>query len=348
MPGRPGKGYARGVVIKTGFERRRFLGAVAALAAGASAPALARSEAYPMKTVTLTVPFGPGGGSDRSARLFAPFLERELGVRVQVVNVAGGGGWLAWSQMAKWDSEYDDHKLGIVNFPHLFSYMDPRMGRSETVESFNILAWHSYDPCIWAVREGDPRFQTLAEFIGYVMNSPNEIIMSSTGVGSDDHMGIAYAEKYLPDFKVRKIYSNNDNKKIHEVISGISDAVAGNVGYYIPFMLEAKLRPICVLHGERWSALPSVPTFLEVTGSRNISYAGRTIAAAPGLDPEKAGILLSGIERAITNPEYVVKELHNNNRLMFLTGEALQDKLRQSTELVSSIRFWETDDEDPS
>lgn len=325
-------------------NRRDFLKLSAAVsAAAAAAPRLARAADFPTEPVQLIVPFSPGGGADRTARLFAPYLAEELGVPVNVVNIEGGGGWVAWSEMAKWDPEGDAHKLGVINLPHVFSYMDPRMQRDETLESFNFLAWHSYDPCIWAVREDDERFQTLQEFLDYVKAHPNEVIMSSTAVGSDDHMGIAFAEKFVPDFKVKKIYANGDNKKIQEVLSGVSDAVAGNVGYYVPFMLEGKLRTIAVLHPERWPEIPNAETFHEVTGLMNVSYAGRTLAAAPGLADDRRQVYVDAIARAISNPEYVVKELANKNHLMFLQGDELWDRLNASKELVAEVKFWEAE-----
>lgn len=323
-------------------NRRDFMKvAGVATAAAVFAPNVARAADFPNKPVSLMVPFSPGGGADRSMRLMAPYLAKELGQPVTIENIDGGGGWLGWSEMAKWDPEADDHKLGCVNLPHVFSYMDPRMQRKETLDSFNILCWHSYDPCIWAVREGDERFQTLREFLDHAKANPDQLVISSTGVGSDDHMGIAYAEKFLPDFKVRKVYSNGDSKKIQEVIGGTTDAVAGNVGYYVPFMLEAQLRPICVLHTERWPELPSVPTFKEVTGKENVSYAGRTIGAAKGLAPEKSQIYLDALRRTISNPEYIVAELANKNALTFMEGEELQARLKSSADRVAEVKFWE-------
>ncbi|MYZ50113.1 tripartite tricarboxylate transporter substrate binding protein [Propylenella binzhouense] len=325
-------------------SRRTFLKAAgAATAAALVAPHVARAATFPSGPVSLMVPFSPGGGADRSMRLMAPFLSKELGVPVTIENIDGGGGWLGWSEMAKWDPEKDDHKLGCINLPHLFSYMDPRMKRTETLESFNILCWHSYDPCIWAVRENDERFLNLKQFLDYVEKNPDQIVISSTGVGSDDHMGIAYAEKFLPNFKVRKVYSNGDNKKIQEVIGSVTDCVAGNVGYYVPFMLEAQLRPICVLHDERWSELPSVPTFKEVTGKENVSYAGRTVGAAKGLPEEKNKVYLDALRRTIANPEYIIQELASKNVLMFLEGDALQARLKSSADRVASIKFWESE-----
>ena len=280
----------------------------AAAVAFAGATALAQ-EKFPNKPVQLVVPFKPGGGADRTMRLFAPYLGKELGVPVNVVNIAGGGGWVAWAQMAQWDAGKDDHMLGLINLPHVLSLLDPRMKRKETLKSFNFLAWHSLDPCIWAVREGDERFQSLKEFLAYVKANPNKVIMSTTAVGSDDHMGIAFAEKNIPGFQVRKVYANGDGKKIQEVIGKHTDAVAGNVGYYIPFMMEAKLKPIAVLSLERSPNLPSVPTFFEVTGLKNVSYAGRTLATAPGLPEAKRKIYLDAIKRAMNDPEYIIREI---------------------------------------
>jgi tripartite-type tricarboxylate transporter receptor subunit TctC len=296
---------------------------------------------YPSGPVQLVVPFKPGGGADRTFRLFAPYLSEELGVPVNVVNISGGGGWVAWAQAVKWDAEKDDHKLQVVNLPHVLSMLDPRMKRSESLEDFNFLAWHSLDPCIWAVREGDERFQSLAEFLDYVAKNPNEVIISSTAVGSDDHMGIAFAEKNIADFKVRKIYANGDSKKIQEVLAGTSDAVAGNVGYYVPQIMEGKLRPIAVLSADRSPNLPSVPTFAEVTGLMNISYAGRTLATAPGLSEDKRTILLDAIKRALVNPEYVMKEINNKNPLLFKEGDDMWAALNSSKEMVEKVKFWE-------
>lgn len=310
----------------------------AAVAVGT--PAVA-ADKFPNGPVQIVVPFKPGGGADRTMRLFAPYLSKELGVPVNVINIAGGGGWVAWSQVAKWDPEKDDHKLACVNIPHVLSYMDPRMKRKETLESFGFLAWHSFDPCIWAVRENDPRFENLRQFLDYVKAHPNEIVMSTTGVGSDDHMGIAFAEKNIPGFKVKKVYANSDGKKIAEVLGKHTDAVAGNVGYYVPYMLEMKLRPIVVLHHERWSRLPSVRTFYEVTGKMNISYAGRTLAAAKGLSEEKRQIYIAAIGRAIKNPEYVMKEMNNKNELLFLTGDDLWAALNRAKQMVAEVKFWE-------
>lgn len=328
------------------LTRREIIKLAGVGAATALAPSLsnmASANTFPNGPVQLIVPFKPGGGADRTFRLFAPYLAEELGVPVNVVNIAGGGGWVAWQQMATWDAEADDHKIGTMNFPHVFSYLDPRMKRTETTDDFNFLAWHSLDPCIWAIRADEDRFTDLPSFIEYVQKNPNEITMSSTAVGSDDHMGIAFAEKFIPDFKVKKLYANGDSKKIQETLSGVSDIVAGNVGYYMSYVEEKQLKFITVLHPERYEVIPEVPTFKEVTGQENISFAGRTMVVAPGLADEKKSIYLAAVERAIANAEYLEKEANNKNNIMFMTSDAVNEKIATTKEFVESVKFWEQD-----
>jgi tripartite-type tricarboxylate transporter receptor subunit TctC len=328
-----------GFTFKKSIKYLSVIAATAVMASALSQAALAQK--FPNKPVQVVVPFKPGGGADRTFRLFAPYLAKELGVPVNVTNIDGGGGWVAWAQMAKWDKNKDDHKLGVINLPHVLSLLDPRMKRKQTLESFNFLAWHSLDPCIWAVREGDERFQTGKEFIDYVQKNPNKIVMSTTAVGSDDHMGIAFAEKFLKGFQVKKVYANGDSKKIQEVLGKHTDAVAGNVGYYVPYFMDAKLKPIFVLSLERSPNLPSVPTFFEVTGLKNVSYAGRTLATAPGMSDTKRQVYLDAIKRAIDNPEYVAKEAKNKNPLLFKESAELWKTLNESKAMVQKVKFWE-------
>ena len=301
-------------------------------------------DKFPDGPVIIQVPFAPGGGADRTFRLFAPYLSEELGVPVKVTNVAGGGGWVSWGQVTgQWDGEKDDHKLAVVNIPHIFSILNPDMKRTETLESFNFLAWHSYDPGLWLVRWDDERFKTLEDVIEYAKKEP--LIVSVGSHGGDDHVGMAFSQKAIPDMKPMKmIFSEGgDNEKIALILGKNVDMVAGNVGYYVRSVMERKLRPIAVLHNEPWTVLPGVPTFQEIVGKPNITYAGRTIATANGLSEEKRAIYLTAIKAAMSNPEYAQKEAANRNFLMFSTGDEMWKLLRAGQKVAEDAAYWEVD-----
>lgn len=319
--------------------KRLSTACVAAVAALAVATPVAAAE-FPSGPVTLVVPWGTGGGTDRSARTFAPYLSDELGVPVNVVNISGGGGWVAWAQMADWDPEADDHKIGFVNLPHVFAYLDPEMGRDETVDDFNFVSGQTYDPCMWLVNGDDDRFETFQDFIDYGKENPDDLVVSSTAIGSDDYQGLAYAEKMIDGFSVDKVYANNDAKKVQEVLGGHTDAVAGNVSYYVPYIADGRLKPLAVLGTERSQFLPSVPTFKEVTGVDNICFAGRTLVVAPGLPEEKKQVYMDAIQQAQENPEYAIKALNNNSTVWKVRGEELTQFIKSTEERVKTVEYW--------
>ncbi|WP_127143829.1 Bug family tripartite tricarboxylate transporter substrate binding protein [Pelagibacterium montanilacus] len=327
------------------MKRRTFLNlSAAAGSATLFTPSIIKAqESFPSGPVQLIVPFDPGGGADRSFRLMAPFLANELGVPVNVVNIAGGGGWVAWQQTAQWDAEQHDHMLGTMNFPHVFSYLDPRMQRPETIDSFNLLAWHSLDPCVWCVRADEDRFTDFASFIEYVQANPGDIVISSTAVGSDDHMGVAFAEKFIDGFDVRTIFSNGDSQKIQELLGGVSDVIAANVGYMTSFVESGEMRWLTVLHPDRYELIPEVETFAEVTGEENVSFAGRSFVVANGLAEEKRAVYLEAIERVLNDPEYIAQEEAMNNNLMFLVGDEMNALIQDTREYVESVEFWEAE-----
>src|SRR5215203_3660421 len=62
------------------------------LAIGAAAPALAQSDSFPSRPITIVVPFPPGGSSDVVTRLVAQKLADNLKSNVVIDNRGGGGG----------------------------------------------------------------------------------------------------------------------------------------------------------------------------------------------------------------------------------------------------------------
>lgn len=83
-------------------QRRTTLAALAAAAllavGGAFAPA-AQAQGFPSKTIKFVVPFGPGSGTDTSARYFARKLQDLTGQSVVVENKPGANGFLAVKQV---------------------------------------------------------------------------------------------------------------------------------------------------------------------------------------------------------------------------------------------------------
>ncbi len=87
--------------------------AIAAAALGFALPASAQD--YPSRTVTLVVPYPPGGGVDAMARLVAEKLSAGLGAQVIVDNRGGGSGNVGMRTVAK--AAPDGYTLVLGHWP---------------------------------------------------------------------------------------------------------------------------------------------------------------------------------------------------------------------------------------
>lgn len=72
--------------------RTALFGMGAFLLAGGLLTVPAQASDYPSKPIQLVSPYGAGGDSDLTARVWAEFAKKKLGQPVVVVNKTGGGG----------------------------------------------------------------------------------------------------------------------------------------------------------------------------------------------------------------------------------------------------------------
>jgi tripartite-type tricarboxylate transporter receptor subunit TctC len=139
--------------IRSNTSRRRQVATVAAVAATATLLAACSSSSgsggssasgsgggassFKGKTITLIAPDSPGGSYDSYARLFAPYLEKQLGATINVENVPAAGTLQGTNQMAA--AKPNGLTIGMVNVGgDIASLVEKQPG-----ESFNMakLSW---------------------------------------------------------------------------------------------------------------------------------------------------------------------------------------------------------------
>ncbi len=125
--------------------------------------AFAFAQDFPTKPITLQVPYPPGGSTDVGARIAAAIAEKMIGQPIVVVNKAGAGGQVGWTELAR--QKPDGYYLGYINLPHLLTaILDPERKATFKAEDIVPMVSQALDPTTVSVRPDSP-WKTLKDLI---------------------------------------------------------------------------------------------------------------------------------------------------------------------------------------
>jgi tripartite-type tricarboxylate transporter receptor subunit TctC len=277
--------------------RRRTLLAASAAATIAS-PAIAQN--YPRRAVQLIVAFAAGGSTDVGARILAAAAEKDFGQPITVVNKAGAGGQLGFTEVAR--ARPDGYTLGFINLPALNTMiLDPERKAAFTIDSFIPIVNQVLDPgLIWV--KGDSPYKSLKDLIDAAKKDPGKIRACTTGILSDDHLAILMMQE-AAKCEFRIVHFDSGTQQLAGVMGGHVDVAFDNVGSIVKRIQSGECRGLAVTDVERSKFLPDVPTTKELGYGTVISSSTRGIAAPKGTPPEIIKVVETAFLKAINSEE---------------------------------------------
>lgn len=169
---------------------RRTLSAIA-LSGLALSPLATHAADYPTKPVQVVLPIAPGGDTDTNARLFNKYLEKELGQKLVVVNVDGGGGTLGMRRVmaAKPDGYTAMFFHGEAMVPKLAGLVD--FG----IDSLEMVAIALMDNTTVLATHKDAPFKTMQGLVEYAKANPGKIDFGMLTGGYPHLVGVALQQQ---------------------------------------------------------------------------------------------------------------------------------------------------------
>lgn len=235
---------------------RVLLCATAALCA---AGAMAQSS-FPTRSVTLTVGFAPGGGTDTAARIIARKLSENIGQPVVVENRAGAGGNIAAQHIAT--APADGYTIHLTSVGPMS--VAPAMQKNlpyDPKRDIAPLTMGVVFPNVIVVHPDVPA-KTLAEYVALAKAKPGELNYASSGIGGAGHLtGELFKQRAGIDI-------------VHVPYKGggpaMTDLLGGRVTMYpsvpstaAPHIEAGKLRALATTGSRRSATMPAVPTVAE-------------------------------------------------------------------------------------
>lgn len=173
---------------------RLITGALCALAGLALASGAALAQAWPTQTITIIVPFAPGGSNDITARLLAPELQKRLGQSVIIENKAGSGGYVGVGAAVR--AKPDGYTLLISSASsHVFANLTKSDATYDPRQGFEAIGLINDVPLALSIWPG-LNVKTLADLIVAAKARPEGLFFGSSGTGSSTHFaGELFAAK---------------------------------------------------------------------------------------------------------------------------------------------------------
>ena len=218
------------------------------------------AQTYPSRTITLIIPFPPGGSTSIVGRVIADKMSQLLGQSIVVDNRGGAGGTVGTKAASKSDPDGYTLLLGYTGTlaigPSLYRNVgyDPR-------KDFAPIGMIGHAPTSLVVHPSFPA-KTVAELITYAKANPGKINFGSAGVGTVGHITGEYFAR------------SAGIRLVHIPYKGASPALSDLLGGHIPMAFApipathanisaGLLRALAVTSKTRNSLLNDVPTMIE-------------------------------------------------------------------------------------
>jgi len=279
-------------------SRRRVLAGVTGLAAAASLNS-AGAAPYPERTITLIVPFAPGGSTDILARIVSDHLQRSLRQPVIVENRTGASGNIGTAAVAR--SAPDGYTflfntMSVHTMNHALFAAMPFDG----VGDFSPITLLAYVTNTLVVHPSVPA-ASVRELIDHAKANPGKLAYASAGAGSTNHLCGALFEKMAQVSMVHVPYRGG--------APAVADTVAGQTQVFftagtqsLEHVKAGKLRLLAVTEGKRSSLLADVPTVAETLPGFEMAVWYAAYGPA-GMPKEIVARLNAEIGRILSLPE---------------------------------------------
>ena len=284
-------------------QLRRLLLALAAAFLAAAAPAHA---AYPDHTVTIVVPFPPGGSTDMIARTLAAKLQERLHQTFIVDNRAGATGTIGMGQVKR--AAPDGYTLIVSSLgpfviaPHLIKNLPYDIHKDIDLLSVLVQA-----PNVLVVPASSP-YKSVADVIAALKQTPNKLTFASSGNGSSDHLTAELFWQRTSTSGVHVPYKGGA-PAMNDLLGGVVDASFQNINVVVQHVASGRLRALAVTGDKRSPLLPDVPTLAESGVKGADVYSWQAAAAPKGLPADVKKTLSAAIVAALNDPQVKPKLL---------------------------------------
>jgi tripartite-type tricarboxylate transporter receptor subunit TctC len=271
----------------------------ALLALPLALPAVAQAqEAFPARTVTIVVPFPPGGGTDVLARILGQHFQEAWRGSVVVENRGGGAGRIGFQMVQR--AAPDGHTLMVTSTGGMMGAAGSEgnfLSRS-VVTPITLIAAPAY---VIAVHPG-LGVRDVAGLIAVAKQRPGQLAFGSSGTGAASHLA---AELFasMAGIELLHVPYRGTGPALTDLVAGRIQLMFAPPQTVAAAVAAGQVQNLAVTAERRTDLLPGLPTAGE-TGLPGYAAVGWFGLFGPrGMPAALAERIAADARRALTTPE---------------------------------------------
>jgi tripartite-type tricarboxylate transporter receptor subunit TctC len=270
------------------------------LALLALTPAALSAQDYPTRTVTVIVPFPPGGSVDGVARIIVDQLNSSMAAHFIVENRAGGAsGNVGANVVAKADP--DGYTLLLTASLHVVNPFLYKSVPFDVVKDFTPVTLIAKGPLIVSTTPSVPA-NNLKDFFDLVRNDPQKYTFGTTSIGSASHLVVELLKREAGVDTLVIAYKGT-GPALTDLMSGQIQLLADPMLSSLPQAQAGRIKALAITSLKRQPAAPEIPTVEEsgLPGFEFVSWYG--LWGPKDLPPDIALKLQTGIAKILAQPD---------------------------------------------
>jgi tripartite-type tricarboxylate transporter receptor subunit TctC len=229
--------------------------------AGVSAmPVVAQAQSYPVRAVTVVVPFPAGGPSDVVARIVTERMGRTLGRQMVIENVAGAGGTLGSARVAA--AQPDGYTLlaGSMGSHVAAPVLTPNV-KYDSERDFEPIGLTAHAPAVIVARKDFPA-ENLKDFVTYLKENEEKVKQAHGGIGASSHMACLLFNQAL-GIRPTPVAYRGTAPAMNDLVGGHVDFLCEQSVSVAEQIKAGAVKAYVVSANQRLAMLPDVPSAKE-------------------------------------------------------------------------------------
>ena len=273
---------------------RAALAIVIALAATA---AHAQTDPWPVRPITLIVPFPAGGPSDTLARAVTQVMSAELKQAIVVENIAGAGGTIGLARLIH--APADGYTIGFSTIgTHVANVALYKNLPYDPLGDFLPIGLVGAAPTLLVATPALP-VADLKEFVAYAQANRARMTYGSAGVGSVSHFACVILLSALKE-NITHVPYRGVAPAMNDLMGGHIDVMCDQSTTTLPQILGGKIKALAVLTDKALPQLPGVATAASAGYDVNVR-SWNALFASKGTPPRIVARLTEALRAAVAD-----------------------------------------------